>query len=462
MSYSANDDYCGMAKGWQAVPSADETRNSLAARGKDSSDAAVQGYREGTKYPCDDSYQMGTINDNHIFVSTTDNQHQQILNGEAPTADGGVSGYFTDQATVDNCTHGGTLDNGQLNRELQVAPFQADASAEPAYKPHTDCFKINPDKLEQNYGTRDFNAALAKCDANNQFGEGGGNQGFNPNLSEMMSNGCLEHDPSKGFSDSSISKLDAGMQNEGALTNSTVSQNTYDGMMQDARDRASDCVKNNTEHPSQEVNDATGYDHNPNPVQGMTGNGTPVASNTQNQQNGQSNQAQQPSANKNNQNQQNGQSNQAQQPSANKNNQNQQNGQSNQAQQPSANENNQNQQNGQAQTNADKNMQKPAQAKSSEGHNSGNGGQTQGNQSQSQGHDSGGSSGMSTKAANTDQTASGSGKQNSSDGMSTKAADSGQSSGQGSSGGMSTTAAGQSSSAPSNSSGQSHGSGQSM
>ena len=442
MSYSANDDYCGMAKGWQAVPSADETRNSLAARGKDSSDAAVQGYREGTKYPCDDSYQMGTINDNHIFVSTTDNQHQQILNGEAPTADGGVSGYFTDQATVDNCTHGGTLDNGQLNRELQVAPFQADASAEPAYKPHTDCFKINPDKLEQNYGTRDFNAALAKCDANNQFGEGGGNQGFNPNLSEMMSNGCLEHDPSKGFSDSSISKLDAGMQNEGALTNSTVSQNTYDGMMQDARDRASDCVKNNTEHPSQEVNDATGYDHNPNPVQGMTGNGTPVASNTQNQQNGQSNQAQQPSANKNNQNQQNGQS--------------------NQAQQPSANENNQNQQNGQAQTNADKNMQKPAQAKSSEGHNSGNGGQTQGNQSQSQGHDSGGSSGMSTKAANTDQTASGSGKQNSSDGMSTKAADSGQSSGQGSSGGMSTTAAGQSSSAPSNSSGQSHGSGQSM
>ena len=187
--------------------------------------------------------------------------------------------------------------------------------------------------------------------------------------------------------------------------------------------------------------------------------------NTQNQQSGQSNQVQQPSESGNTQNQQSGQSNQAQQPSESGNTQNQQSGQSNQTQQPSESGNTQNQQSNQTQSSADKNTPDTAQSKSSEGHNSANGGQTQGGQSAQshpQGHDSGGSSGMSITAANTDQTATGTGKQNLSDGMSTKAADSSQSSGHNSSGGMSTTAAGQNTSAPSSSSDQSHGLGQSM
>ena len=180
---------------------------------------------------------------------------------------------------------------------------------------------------------------------------------------------------------------------------------------------------------------------------------------------GQNSQLQQPSENGNTQNQQSGQSNQAQQPSESGNTQNQQSGQSNQTQQPSESGNTQNQQSNQTQSSADKNTPDTAQSKSSEGHNSANGGQTQGGQSAQshpQGHDSGGSSGMSITAANTDQTATGTGKQNLSDGMSTKAADSSQSSGHNSSGGMSTTAAGQNTSAPSSSSDQSHGLGQSM
>ena len=276
MGYTASDDYCEKAQKWQSVPSADEARAQLDEKGKDSSDPAVKDYREGTKYSCDDSYQMGTIQDGRIYVSTTDNQHQQIMNGEPPTADGGVSGYFTDQATVDHCSSSGVLDNGQLNRELQVAPYQADASSDPAYKPHTDCFKINEDKLEEHYGTRDFNAALAKCEANNQFGEGGGNQGFNPHISEMMSNGCLEHDKANSYSDASVSKLDSSLLNDKQMTNSTVSQDTYDNMMQDAKDRSQDCVKNNTAHPSPDVVNDTGYAHNPNPVEGVTGNATPI------------------------------------------------------------------------------------------------------------------------------------------------------------------------------------------
>lgn len=307
MPYYANDDYCEKAEEYQSVPSEDQARSSLDEWGENTS-ANVERYRIDTKYSCNDSYQMGTINDDHIFVSTTDNQHRQILNGETPSADGGISGYFTDRATVDNCKNGEVLDNGQINRELQIAPHQMSAhytleSKLPAnrqlnknlqldsyhatsphiqvYKPHLDCFKINHDKLEETYGTRDFNAALAKCNENNQFGEGGGNQGFNPYLSEMMSNGCLEHDKANSFSDSSLSKLDPNMQNDRMISNSTVKQTDYRIMMNDARDRSLDCVKNNTKHPSQSVIDATGYSHNPNPVQGMTGNATPIHSNQQ-------------------------------------------------------------------------------------------------------------------------------------------------------------------------------------
>ena len=99
-------------------------------------------------------------------------------------------------------------------------------------------------------------------------------------------------------------------------------------------------------------------------------------------------------------------------------------------------------------------------SKSSEGHSP-----SEGNQSQQGGQPTSGgsSSGMSTTAAGSDQTASGNGRNSSSSGMSTTSAGSGQGSEQGkSSEGMSTTAAGQSGSAPSSSSGQSQSSGQSM
>lgn len=119
-----------------------------------------------------------------------------------------MSGYFSDQATIDRCkTNDGGVDNGKYNRMTQVAPYKNPKDNSITYKPHLDNFRIDPDRLEEVYGTRDFNAAMAKCMANNQYGEGGGNQGFNPYLAEMINNKCLVHDKGKSYSDPSTSKL---------------------------------------------------------------------------------------------------------------------------------------------------------------------------------------------------------------------------------------------------------------
>ncbi len=109
-------------------------------------------------YCCNDNFHMATINDNSIYIAVTDNQHNQIISGETVTADGGLSGYFTDQATIDACIRDGALDNCQYCSATQIQPFfhtepvikdnqtLIDAG-EATYKPHIDCFRINYDKL---------------------------------------------------------------------------------------------------------------------------------------------------------------------------------------------------------------------------------------------------------------------------------------------------------------------------
>lgn len=79
MGYSDTDDYCNQAKSWQSVPSADEARKTLNAEHLDSSDKAVRDYRNGTKYSAEDDYGMATVKDNNIYIATTDDQHEKIL-----------------------------------------------------------------------------------------------------------------------------------------------------------------------------------------------------------------------------------------------------------------------------------------------------------------------------------------------------------------------------------------------
>ncbi len=275
--YDPNQDYCNDARKFQSVLDENETRDKLIDNNKSYSPNDIKADREGTLYSCPDNYKMGSIRDNQIYISATDKQHDIYASGEkfrdhkdevnCPT------GYFSDQTTVDACKNGNVLDNANYNEMCQIAPYRdggIGGAGDATYKPHVDCFEIDRDALYKNYGTCDFNAAVSKCEANNQFGSGGGNQGYNPHIAEMIDNGTLKYNPDKSYS----SKEDfckSEHKNPNELTNSSVKENDYKDMMRDAKTRSSDCVKNNTPHPSEEAR-KNGFEKTQNPVEGETGN----------------------------------------------------------------------------------------------------------------------------------------------------------------------------------------------
>lgn len=269
--YNSNQDYCDAAETKQAVPSYDQYH-------KDHPDIPIDkidSKRAETLYSCHDNYQMGSIQDNKIYIATTDAQHDQIYNHQHVDEHGGLSGYFSDQATIDSCKEkNGALDNTAYNEACQIAPHREgglSGEGDATYKPHIDCFEIDRQALFDNYGTYDFNAAIAKCEANNQFGSGGGNQGYNPYISEMIDKEILKYNPDKSYSDCSISNSEYCNPNQ--LSNSVVRDLDYRDMMRDAQTRAQDGVNNNTPHPSSEAC-KNGYEHNANPIQTPTGNAT--------------------------------------------------------------------------------------------------------------------------------------------------------------------------------------------
>ena len=215
---------------------------------------------------------MATIQDNQIYIATTDGQHGQIVRGDHVDAQGGLSGYFSDQATVDACKNGEILDNAKYNEMCQIAPYRLggiDGVGDASYKPHIDCFEIDKEALYKNYGTYDFNAAIGKCEANTHLGGGGGNQGFNPHIAEMIDNRTLKYNELKSFSDASISK--SQHTNPNKMDNSIVPEDKVEEIYANAQTRARDCVKNNTPHPSQQACN-NGFGPNVNPVSTATGN----------------------------------------------------------------------------------------------------------------------------------------------------------------------------------------------
>lgn len=264
-------DYCEAARNAQSVPSYEQ----YGLQHPEVDPRDYNANRTKTLYSCADSYQIGTIQDNQIYVATTDGQHDQIFRGEHVDAQGGLSGYFSDQATVDACKQGDILDNTKYNEMCQIAPYRKgglESEGDAMYKPHVDCFDINRDTLFANYGTYDFNAAIAKCEANNHFGVGGGNQGYNPYLGEMIDNGTLVHNRSKSYSDTTISG--SANCNPHTLSNSIIPEEKADKMYADAQIRAQDCVINDTPHPSPQARD-NGFPPNPNPIESPTGHATP-------------------------------------------------------------------------------------------------------------------------------------------------------------------------------------------
>lgn len=128
--------------------------------------------QEATVYPVIDNLQNASINDNFIYLSTTDRQHSCYEAGEFAVKENhtGFSGYFTSEATALNRVNAdGTFDAYGFHRDLCVSPthYATDPpSTQPLDKRHLDCFYIDRDRMEQIYGTRDFNAAIGKCNAN--------------------------------------------------------------------------------------------------------------------------------------------------------------------------------------------------------------------------------------------------------------------------------------------------------
>ncbi len=177
------------------TPSADNVSANAKSQGIDFT-KDIDG-QKATPYPATDALQNATINDNYIYLSTTDNQHRCYKDGRKAFESDytSFSGYFTSEDTAKKHINAdGSFDAYGFHRDVCVAPTEfATDSHILMDKRHLDCFYIDRDRMEQIYGTRDFNAAIGKCNANNQYGSDGGDQGFNPYLTDLYNSGCLKY-----------------------------------------------------------------------------------------------------------------------------------------------------------------------------------------------------------------------------------------------------------------------------
>ena len=186
-----------------------------------------------------------SIQDDHIYVSVSTLQQKIISSGQQLPTDKypALSGYFTDEATASRHFNGDSWYSAvKLADDLQQAPYydpdaavQAAINGEeyfPKFNSELVCFTIDRDQLEKIYGTRDLNAAVGKCMANDHLGRGGGNQGFNSDLTEFYNNGCLKYDPSR------------------SRTSNDVLCRNYDAMQSRAEARTQDCLNRHERTPS--------------------------------------------------------------------------------------------------------------------------------------------------------------------------------------------------------------------
>lgn len=163
----------------------------------------------------DQNWSTGTMSGD-IYISVPDDTHNLIVNhhndpnnpehflpeGRYP----GTSVFFTDESTASkHFTDDGKFDSVGLCRENQQSPYFNEEAAlnaklegrtyYPEYNGHLDCFRVNSEKMQEHFGTTDFYAAMSHCTANTALGEGGGWQGYNPYINEMINKGALEYIP---------------------------------------------------------------------------------------------------------------------------------------------------------------------------------------------------------------------------------------------------------------------------
>lgn len=216
------------------------------------------------KYCNIDDWELGIVKDDAIYISVTNDQHQAIVdfsNGKQEELGKLGLGFFTDEATVNAAWTPDGINNTKLNEMCQIAPFHETDKAkgidEYNYKPHLDRFVIDHDRLEEVYGTKDFPAMVSKCLSNDSNSPGGGNQGYNRLIDEMIEKGVLKHDPANSYSREDRTLLlrngTSVTLNENKLINNTIDEDAYTIFSTRISQRGQDCIDNNTRHPSPEV-----------------------------------------------------------------------------------------------------------------------------------------------------------------------------------------------------------------
>lgn len=177
---------------------------------------ALEAKRKNTDYTNKDlGWETGKF-DGDIYMSVSDATHNRIVNHHNNPNDAqynlpesgypGTSGFFTNEETASKSfTTEGKFDSVALGHDLQQAPYYNENLAaqceengivyNPEYNGHLDCFRVNHEKMQEHFGTTDFHAAMSKCTENSPWGNGGGDQGYNPYTNEMINKGCLEYVP---------------------------------------------------------------------------------------------------------------------------------------------------------------------------------------------------------------------------------------------------------------------------
>lgn len=271
-NYFPNDDYAKKSEDWQGVqlniPEDDKYKKTYTDRDC----LENKPWQDNRLYITISEDQKALLDRNDQFLKSGHYDQKENLPNEGYP---GFSGYFTDEATASRRYEGEKgYDAVALGNDLQQLPYynedkylEAKLQGEkyiPGYNHHLACFEIDRDKLEKEYGTREFMAALGKCEANNQFGAGGGNQGYNPYINELYNQGCLIYNP------------------ELARTSTNTKCENYNEMREMAEERAKYCAENHVEVPSKEISDKYGYPHSETPVLSEPGNSPQLHTNREN------------------------------------------------------------------------------------------------------------------------------------------------------------------------------------
>lgn len=174
--------------------------------------------RLGENYTCKDQNWNTDKYQGDIYISVPNQTHDLVVNHHNNPQSTeymlpenrfpGVGGFFTNEETASkHFEEDGKFDSVGLGRTLQQAPhYNENAALEalannnkynPEYNGHLACFRVNEEKMQAHFGTTDFFATMSHCKENTSWGEGGGFQGYNPYISEMINKGALEYVPEK-------------------------------------------------------------------------------------------------------------------------------------------------------------------------------------------------------------------------------------------------------------------------